>query len=209
MFTGIVQFMGQVRRFVRGGVIAQLEVATEGDISDLSLGDSMAVNGVCLTVVDLAPHTFRVEVSTETLERSTLGSLRGGETVNLEKALRLQDFLGGHLVLGHVDGVGVIRERVERPGSLILGIEVPRTLRRYLVEKGSVAVDGISLTVNRCTGAVFQVHVIPHTVMKTTLGQKKTGARVNIETDIIGKYVERLMEKDAGIDEAFLAKHGF
>jgi len=104
-----------------------------------------------------------------------IGVPSGGETVNLEKALRLQDFLGGHLVLGHVDGVGVIGERVERPGSLILGIEVPRTLRRYLVEKGSVAVDGISLTVNRCTGAVFQVHVIPHTVMKTTLGQKKRG----------------------------------
>lgn len=209
MFTGIIQFTGTVKRFDRGGPIAQLEVDADGDLSDVRIGDSVAVSGVCLTVVAIASRKFRVEVSAETLERSTLGYLRVGEAVNLEQALRLNDFLGGHLVLGHVDGVGVVRERVERPGSLRIGIEISRPMMRYVVEKGSVAVDGISLTVNRCVEAVFYVHMIPHTVMRTTLGQKKVGERVNIETDIIGKYIEKLMKRDAGIDGNFLVKHGF
>lgn len=210
MFTGIVQLVGKVRRLDRGGPIAKLEIEAIGDIGDLKIGDSIAVNGVCLTITGISGVTFKVEVSNETMSRTTLGELRTGETVNLEKALRPIDFLGGHIVLGHVDTVGVIVEKVDKPGSLIIGIEVPREWVKYTVEKGSICVDGISLTVNYCKGQNFYVNIIPHTAQVTTLGKKRVGDRVNIETDIIGKYVEKLLEgKRQVIDEKFLSDYGF
>ncbi|HOJ51585.1 MAG TPA: riboflavin synthase [Syntrophales bacterium] len=210
MFTGIIQFTGQVRRWDRSGRIARLEIETAGEIGDVKIGDSIAVNGVCLTVIGISSSVFQVEVSQETLLRSTIGELKMGEMVNLEKALRPMDFLGGHIVLGHVDAVGVIKEKTEKPGALIIGVEVPEEMVKYIVEKGSISVDGISLTVNYCQGRVFYVNIIPHTARVTTLGRKRPGERVNIEVDIIGKYVEKLIErKEKGIDEKFLAEHGF
>lgn len=210
MFTGIIQFTGQVRRWDRSGRIARLEIETAGEIGDVKIGDSIAVNGVCLTVIGISSSVFQVEVSQETLLRSTIGELKMGEMVNLEKALRPMDFLGGHIVLGHVDAVGVIKEKTEKPGALIIGVEVPEEMVKYIVEKGSISVDGISLTVNYCQGKVFYVNIIPHTARVTTLGRKRPGERVNIEVDIIGKYVEKLIErKEKGIDEKFLAEHGF
>ncbi len=157
-------------------------------------------------------NRFSADVSAETLERTTLKGLRTGERVNLEKALRPTDFLGGHLVLGHVDAVGRIVEKPDRGSSLVFGFEIPRELGRYVVEKGSVAVDGISLTVNRCENNRFYVNVIPHTAGQTTLGFRKVADAVNIETDILGKYIEKLLpggKGGRGIDLAFLAEHGF
>ncbi|MCX7982519.1 MAG: riboflavin synthase [Syntrophales bacterium] len=210
MFTGIVQFVGKVKKWSRAHGIASLEVETNGDLGDMKIGDSIAVNGVCLTVTNITRSVFRVEVSQETLSRSTLGELKTGELVNLEKALRPIDFLGGHIVLGHVDAVGVIKEKREGPGFFTFGIEIPRELAKYLVEKGSVCVDGISLTVNACEGRIFYVNIIPHTAQMTTLGHKRVGDRVNIEVDVIGKYVEKLLkDKNQKLDEKFLAEHGF
>jgi len=201
--------MGKVKRLYRGEKMSRLEVEAGGDIGDLKIGDSVAVNGVCLTVTAITGKVFQAEISEETLSRSTLGQLRPGDAVNLEKALRPIDFMGGHMVLGHVDAVGIVRERVERPGACVVGIEVPRDLVKYIVEKGSICVDGVSLTVNQCKDSVFYVNIIPHTAAVTTLGSKHTGDRVNVETDIIGKYIEKLIEKKGGIDERFLAEHGY
>jgi len=213
MFTGIVQAMGIVRSLRRMGDDARLEVETSLPLADVRVGDSMAVNGACLTVTVLRGNRFQADVSAETLEKTNLGRLRSAERVNLEKALRPLDFLGGHLVLGHVDGVGVIREKMVKSSSVIFGIDVDEALTRYIVEKGSITVDGISLTVNRCRNRRFDVNMIPHTAEVTTLGFKQVADDVNIETDIIGKYVEKLMKGDSAsggtLDMDYLAKHGF
>lgn len=209
MFTGIIAALGSVRRVTRKGTDALLEVDASMDLGDIRIGDSIAINGACLTVTQKTERRFTADVSAETLSRTNLGTLRAGDRVNLEKALRFNDFLGGHLVLGHVDGLGRIQERAQRANSVVIGIDVPEGLMRYLVEKGSVAVDGISLTVNRCEKTRFHVNMIPHTAQVTTLGFKKIGDAVNIETDIIGKYVERFLNPRKGIDAGFLAEHGF
>lgn len=212
MFTGIIQGFGTVRGLAKKGPEGRLEVDSALDLSDIKNGDSIAVNGACLTVTTRDGNRFSADVSAETLERTTLKGLRTGERVNLEKALRLTDFLGGHLVLGHVDAVGRIVEKTDRGSSIVFGFEIPRELGRYVVEKGSVAVDGISLTVNRCENNRFYVNVIPHTAGQTTLGFRKVADAVNIETDILGKYIEKLLpggKGGRGIDLAFLAEHGF
>lgn len=213
MFTGIIQACGKLVQLIRQGEEALLTVTTELSLQDVQLGDSIAVNGACLTVTEKKVNGFTADVSMETLSRTNLGQLKTGATVNLEKALRLNDFLGGHLVLGHVDGLGRIIEKTIRTKSVIFGFEVPEVLAKYIVEKGSVAVDGISLTVNRCERNRFHVNMIPHTAGKTTLGSKKVSDPVNIETDIIGKYVERLMLHNRGaspgVDWKFLAENGF
>ena len=180
--------------------------------AEIKLGDSIAVDGACLTVTDIQPQGFSVDVSPESLQRSTLGKKRAGDRVNLERALRLCDRLGGHLVSGHIDGLGVLSSR-EKSGEFIrLVFSAPEQLLKYIIEKGSVAVDGISLTVNTVTGRDFSVMIIPHTLEKTTLAGKGPGDQVNIENDLIGKYVEKLMGKrdaDGGITLDFLAKHNF
>jgi riboflavin synthase len=209
MFTGIIAAMGSIRRVTRKGEDALLEVEGAMPLEDIRIGDSIAVNGACLTVTNKADRHFTADVSAETLSRTNLGFLRAGDRVNLEKALRFNDFLGGHLVLGHVDGQGKLREKASKTNSIIFGIEIPEGLMRYIVEKGSVAVDGVSLTVNRCEKNKFYVNMIPHTAQVTTLGFKKAGDAVNIETDIIGKYVERFMQPRKGMDMGFLAEHGF
>lgn len=209
MFTGIIQDMGMVRRLTRKGEDAMLEVETALPLKDVKVGDSIAVSGACLTVTALGASSFTFDVSAESLSKTTLGRLKAGDRVNLEKALRMSDFLGGHLVLGHVDCVGRIAERTARAGSIVFGITLEPALSKYVVAKGSITVDGISLTVNSCEGDRFYVNIIPHTAEQTTLAGKKAGDSVNIETDILGKYVEKLLHPGKGIDMDFLREHGF
>jgi riboflavin synthase len=209
MFTGIIQALGTVKSLALKGADALLEIETGITAAETKIGDSIAVNGACLTVTKLGGRGFAADVSAETLSRTTLGGLKQGDRVNLEKSLRVSDLLGGHLVLGHVDGVGRIVERTAKSNSIIFGIEVESGLARYIVEKGSVAVDGISLTVNKCGAGRFYLNIIPLTAVETTLGFRKNGDRVNIETDIIGKYVERFLKPEKGLDLNFLAEHGF
>jgi riboflavin synthase len=209
MFTGIIQGIGTVRRMTRQGADALLLIDAPWDGSDLKIGDSVAVNGVCLTVTTKSGPGFTAYVSSETLGRTNLNLLKTGDKVNLEKALRMSDFLSGHIVLGHVDGLGKIREKTVRADSIVCGVEVTPDLSRYLVEKGSVAIDGISLTVNRCDKNRFYVNIIPHTAQETILKIKKIGDTVNIETDILGKYVEKLLHAPQGMGLDFLQLHGF
>ncbi|MGD0275063.1 MAG: riboflavin synthase [Syntrophales bacterium] len=218
MFTGIIQAVGTFRRWSARGTERQIEIETNLDLGDLQIGDSIAINGACLTVISKGNRLFVADVSPETLSRTNLDFLHPGETVNLEKSLRLNDFLGGHLVLGHVDGVGTIRDRSSQGNATIFGIEIDKTLDRYIVEKGSIAVDGISLTVTHCEKRRFHVSIIPLTAGKTTLIQRKVGDVVNIETDILGKYVEKLLMHSngenaepvkGGINMDFLSKYGF
>lgn len=209
MFTGIIQGLGTVRKMTRKGQDAVMGVETAIPLNDLKEGDSVAVNGACLTITSISGQTFTADVSAETLARTNLQLLKAGERVNLEKALRLADFLGGHIVLGHIDGPGRIIERTPKAGSIVLGVAVGEDLSRYIVEKGSIAVDGISLTVNRFAKDRFYVNIIPHTIENTTLSFKKAGDTVNIETDILGKYVEKLLQPGGRVDMDFLREHGF
>ena len=215
MFTGLIQDLGTVRSLTPAAGGARVSVQTSFPMEDLQLGESIAVNGVCLTVVRFGGGSFTADISPESLTRSTLGDLVPGSTVNLERALRLCDRLGGHLVSGHVDAVGFIRESRRDGNALRFNFGLPAEVNRYVVAKGSVAVDGISLTVNEIHPEGFSVAIIPHTLEMTTLQGKKAGDRVNIETDILGRYVERLL--GGGGEDApggrvgleFLAKHGF
>ncbi len=209
MFTGIIEGLGKVVRLTMKGADALLEVEGGIDLGDVSLGDSIAVNGACLTVTSKTARTFTADVSAESLARTTLRHLHPGQPVNLEKSLRIGGFLGGHFVLGHVDGAARILSETQKSGSIIFAIEAPEPLARYIVEKGSVAVDGISLTVNKLEKGRFYVNIIPHTAAQTTLVGKKEADWVNIETDILGKYVEKLLQSPRGIDKDFLAEHGF
>jgi len=191
------------------GADALLEIEAGFDLSEVSLGDSIAVNGACLTVTSKTSKTFTSDVSVESLSKTTLRNLQAGHRVNLEKSLRIGGFLGGHFVLGHVDGVGRILSRTQKSGSIIFAVEAGDALSRYIVEKGSVAIDGISLTVNKLEKGRFYVNIIPHTAAHTTLTDKKESDWVNIETDILGKYVEKLLQSPRGIDKGFLAEYGF
>ena len=209
MFTGIIEDVGTVNRISRKGEDALLIVDTSMSLDDVNIGDSISVSGACLTVTERGDKRFSADVSSETLARTNFKSLKTGDKVNLEKALRMNSFLGGHLVLGHVDGIGKIQEKVSKANSIQFGLEIDAELGRYIVEKGSIAVDGISLTVNRCEKKRFYVNIIPHTARSTTLGFKKVADLVNIETDIIGKYVEKFLNPGKGIDMNLLAEHGF
>jgi riboflavin synthase len=214
MFTGLIEDLGTVRELRREGSRVRLSVMTAIPTTELHLGDSVAVNGICLTVVAVDHGSFTADVSPETLERSTLGELAGGGRVNLERALRLSDRLGGHLVSGHVDAIATISERIQDNNAIRFTFRLPAAVNRFVAEKGSIAIDGVSLTVNAVTKETFAVAVIPHTLAMTTLQEKKTGDRVNIETDLIARYIARLL----GVEEApttssinleFLAKQGF
>ncbi len=209
MFTGIIEASGKVVRLTMKGADALLEIEAGFDLSEVSLGDSIAVNGACLTVTSKTSKTFTADVSAESLSKTTLKLLQAGHRVNLEKSLRIGGFLGGHFVLGHVDGIGRILSKTQKSGSIIFTVEANDALSRYIVEKGSVAIDGISLTVNKLEKGRFYVNIIPHTAAQTTLTDKKESDWVNIETDILGKYVEKLLQSPRGIDKDFLAEHGF
>ncbi|MDN5293539.1 MAG: riboflavin synthase [Eubacteriales bacterium] len=195
MFTGLVEEMGTLLRVEGGNDFLRLVIRAEKIMADLKLGDSVAVNGVCLTVTNLGGNFFHADVMAETMRKTNLGSLKPGDGVNLERALKLSDRLGGHLVSGHIDGVGTI-VRQEREGiAVVTEIEAPREVLRYLVPKGSVAVDGISLTVVDVKEGAFTVSLIPHTIKSTTLQFKKPGDAVNLEADLIAKYVEKFLRQ--------------
>ncbi len=193
MFTGLVQDMGTVTGISRQGELVRLSIRPSTLMEDLKVGESVAVDGVCLTVVKLTEWGFDVEVSVETLRRTTLGELSPSRKVNLERALRPMDRMGGHIVSGHVDAVGVIERKATRNRYMEFRIGAEESLDRYIVEKGSVAVDGVSLTVNSCGRGWFELMLIPHTIAHTTLSQKGDGDKVNVECDILGKYVEKLL----------------
>ncbi|RMH37255.1 MAG: riboflavin synthase [Deltaproteobacteria bacterium] len=195
MFTGLVEDIGRVAAASRRGEGVVLAIAPGRiDVDDLAIGESVAVDGTCLTVTARGAGRFEVVAGNETLRRTTLGRLRPGDRVNLERALRLGDRLGGHLVLGHVDGVGHIAAKRDLGANLEVAVRAAPELLRYIIEKGSIAIDGISLTVNLVDGAGFSIALIPHTVEATTLADKPVGAPVNLEVDMIGKYVEKLVE---------------
>jgi len=215
MFTGLIEDVGTIRE-TRGGEGLRLVVGTRIPMEELKVGESIAVNGVCLTLTSFSGGFFTADVSPETVERTTLCELAPGCRVNLERALKLSDRLGGHLVTGHVDVVSTVLERKQDRNAVRFTISLPDSLRGYVVEKGSITVDGISLTVNAVTEESFSLAIIPHTLAETNLRDAVVGSRVNIETDIIGKYVENLLKyrgrTDVGnkpLDVEFLAKHGF
>ncbi|MBF0507618.1 MAG: riboflavin synthase [Deltaproteobacteria bacterium] len=213
MFTGLIEGLGRIKRIDRPGGQLRLTIEAEYDLKDFVLGESIAVSGVCLTVVAFSGRSFSVDVSQESVSRSGLGRLRINDPVNLERALRLSDRLGGHLVSGHVDGPAQLVKRDEVTGSIRFVFSMEPALMRYVIPKGSITIDGISLTVNECDRQTFSVNVIPHTAKMTTIGWKRPGDVVNIETDLIGKYVEKLLTPIAGtrsgIDLELLGQSGF
>lgn len=211
MFTGIIEAKGRVMKIEPLGQGRRLTVEIPSRLTELCLGDSINVNGACLTITEEQGQMIGVDISQETLQRTTYGGMKEGDEVNLERALRLSDRLGGHIVTGHVDGVGIIAQKRREREFVLLQIRIPGALSRYVVEKGSIAVDGISFTVNACHGETMEVTVIPYTLEETTLADKKVGDQVNIETDILAKYVEKLLghEGAAKLSMAFLREHGF
>jgi riboflavin synthase len=215
MFTGIVEEMGAITSTEKTLGGTRLTILASTVMGDLKIGDSVSVNGTCLTVVTKDERTFAVEVSPETLSVTTFDHLTAGAPVNLERAMKLNERIGGHLVAGHVDGVGTIRNRFQEGNAIFLTIEAPHEILRYCVGKGSVTVDGISLTINDVTDKGFSVAVIPHTAKVTTLGLKQVNDTVNLESDLIGKYIERLLQERSQvpkttpvIDKDFLKKRG-
>lgn len=216
MFTGIIEAVGRVAALTpRGGdMTLQIDTGSLG-LTDVRLGDSIAVNGACLTAVALPGSGFSADVSAETLSLTSLGALRVGSPVNLEKALLASARLGGHLVSGHVDGLGTVRRLSPDARSTRIDIEAPAALARYIADKGSITVDGISLTVNQVDGALFSLNIVPHTQQWTTIGSWQPGTRVNLEVDIIARYLERLLLGDKaadsgqGVTRALLAEHGY
>lgn len=198
MFTGLIEDIGELRRIERRGESATLELGTRIPTAELQLGESIAVNGICLTVTRILSDGFTVDASSETLSRTSLSRLTRGDGVHLERAVRPSDRLGGHIVQGHVDGVGTVRRVVETAGSWDVFIELPTALMAEVIEKGSIAVDGVSLTINELTAKGIRLTLIPFTEQKTNLVGLKSGAPVNIETDVLGKYVRRFMERSTG-----------
>ncbi len=217
MFTGIIEGQGTLVGVRSAQGAKTLTISTDFSLEGTRIGDSIAVNGACLTAVTIENNRFSADVSLETIDKTGFGDARIGDRVNLERALRLSDRLDGHLVSGHVDGRATLVNRETAANAWVLTFSAPPELTRYMITKGSVAVDGVSLTINRCDEQGFQVTVIPHTAKVTTIGAKGMGDQFNIETDLIGKYVERFVtgrreSEDApkkGIDMAFLAKSGF
>ena len=201
MFSGIVEEMGVIKSLVPGLAGARLSILTGIVLKDLQLGESVSVSGACLTAAEVGEADFAVDVSVETLGVTTLGTLTAGAAVNLERALKLNDRLGGHLVTGHVDGTGILRKRTQAGNTLLLTLEVPEPILRYCIPKGSITVDGVSLTINSVSENGVSVAIIPHTAKVTTLGLKQPGDAVNLESDLIGKYVERLLQNSGQLPE--------
>ena len=217
MFTGIIEAIGTIRALSPKGGDVRVYVETgKLDLADVKLGDSIAVNGVCLTAVELPGDGFWADVSRETLARTAFIDLKTGSKVNLEKALTPSSRLGGHLVSGHVDGVGEILKREDNARAIQFTVRAPRELAKYIALKGSITVDGTSLTVNAVNGAEFELTIVPHTLVETIMADYRPGRQVNLEVDLLARYLERLLIGDkaaepaaSGISESFLAEHGY
>ena len=217
MFTGIIEACGEIEAVEKLAADSRLRINAGGlDMSDVKLGDSIAIDGVCLTVVKFDSASFEIDVSAESLSKTTLGEFKAGRKVNLEKAMQPSARLGGHIVSGHVDGLGSIESREQVGESLRFRVRVPDALAKYIAVKGSVCIDGVSLTVNNVEGAVFEINIIPHTAEITTIGEYRAGRKVNIEVDIIARYLERLLLGDkaaepsaAGLTLEKLMEHGY
>ena len=215
MFTGIIEEMGVVQTLVKGLHGTGLTIFAKNVMDGLAIGESIALSGACMTVVGCEADRFRVDLSPETLKVSTLGVLKAGDPVNLERAMRLTSRLSGHVVTGHVDAVGTIRERTQDANAIQLTIEAPSEVLRLCVPKGAITVDGVSLTINELAAQGFRVAIIPHTAKLTTLGIKRAGDAVNLESDLIGKYIDRLLQErgessrgEIKIDREYLARRG-
>lgn len=212
MFTGIIAAVGRIASLQpQGGDIRLVIDSDTLDVSDVKLGDSIAINGICLTVVNIQDQLLAFDVSKETLQRTSLARVSAGSSVNLEKALAVGDRLGGHFVSGHVDGLGKVTRLEPSARSWQFHIEMPEVLRRYVAEKGSICVDGVSLTVNAVTDTGFEINIIPHTMQETIIRDYSIGHSVNLEVDMIARYLERLLpgNKRAGLNYETLVKHGF
>ncbi len=225
MFTGIIEGLGTLKTVRSAGEGSRFTISSDFALDGTKLGDSIAVNGACLTAVVLKGNLFEVDVAPETLLKTTFGGAKPGSRVNLERALRLGGRLDGHLVSGHIDGVGIISQKKPIGNAVIVTIKIPENLLHYMIQKGSVAIDGISLTINECGKESFDISIIPHTAKLTSIGFKNVGDKVNIETDMIGKYIERFVEgftdtkqkpikqklakQSPALDINFLAKAGF
>ena len=220
MFTGIIEGFGTISGIKPSGQSRRMAINADYELDNTKIGDSIAVNGACLTVVSFSGKRFEVDLSPETVAKTTLGKAKIGDSVNLERALCISDRIDGHLVSGHIDGMGTIKSRKTEENAIIITFNIPESVSYYIIKKGSVAVDGISLTVNECDHESFQVSIIPHTAKLTTLGFKKISDSVNVETDMIGKYVERFVtqtkasgnEKEtekSSVDMQLLARTGF
>lgn len=218
MFTGIIEETGEVQAIQRGAKSARLTIKGAVVMEDAGIGDSIAVNGVCLTVTGISGQTFTADVMAESMRRTALGTLTVGSRVNLERAMAANGRFGGHIVSGHIDGTGIIREMKREDNAVWVTVDADAGILRYIIEKGSIAIDGISLTVAYVDDTCFKVSVIPHTARETTLLSKSAGDRVNLENDVIGKYVGKLIRTadvpdkaaaDSGLDADFLMKHGY
>ena len=220
MFTGIIESFGTIKRIESKGEGKVLHIGCDLDLSESKIGDSIAVNGACLTAVSLEKNIFKVDMAPETVERTTFKRLRPGSRVNIERALKLSDRVDGHLVSGHIDGTGIIASIKRNSNAVNIKVNVPLKLGAEMIEKGSVAIAGVSLTINKCSDKDFDVSIIPHTADITTIGLKRVGDEVNIETDMIGKYVKKILmgsfsKNDAlpkgqkGISIGLLARNGF
>lgn len=217
MFTGIIEAKGTIKSINNKGNDIRLVVSTNSlDMSDVKLGDSIATNGVCLTVVDMSAEYYVADVSKETIKLTGFAHYKAGSVVNLEKAMRADTRFGGHIVSGHVDGVGEVISVTNHTRYVEVWVKAPNDLAKYIAHKGSITVDGVSLTVNEVSGAKFMLWLIPHTLQETTIGGYKSGTAVNLEVDLVARYLERLMlgdsatqEKSTDMSLAFLAKHGY
>ena len=220
MFTGIIEGLGTIAKIRPSDRGKRLLIDADFPLDQTKIGDSIAISGVCVTVIIIAGKRFEIDISPETIAKTTFGTAKIGDRVNLERALRLSDRIDGHLVSGHIDGIGTIKDKKRTGNAIIVVIDVPEFLSRYMIMKGSVAVDGISLTINNRARDCFDVSIIPHTAKMTTIGLKKAGDYINIETDMIGKYIENFIaekpanniKKETGqpsVDMQFLTKTGF
>lgn len=215
MFTGLIEETGTVESIKKSVKSATISILAKKVLEDVKIGDSIAISGICLTVTHFVKGRFSVDVMAETLRRTYFGQIHSGERVNLERALRAGDRLGGHMVSGHIDGTGTILDRTEEDNAVWFSIGAPAEVLRYIIEKGSIAIDGISLTVANVTESSFSVSIIPHTLEETNLFWKKPGNPVNLECDMVGKYIEKLITHDTAqtpkkkIDLDFLADNGF
>lgn len=209
MFTGIIEEIGDISDVKHGAKSCELTIKGDIIFNDLKIGDSVAVNGVCLTATAINGKIFKADVMAETMRRSSLGTLKNGSKVNLERAMSANGRFGGHIVSGHIDGIGFVQSLIKEDNAVWVTITADTSVMQYIVEKGSIAIDGISLTVAKVFKDAFSVSIIPHTASETTLLTKKSGDKVNLECDIIGKYVEKLLGKSSGITEDFLRKYDF